>query len=385
MLGRTNAVYKEISETAELSLGIEEIITPTSASIVKIEHLNDKFFAFTDDWTILYGEDMEHLQFLKKDGENLVASSAVYKDGTYGFLTKDSPTTLYTSSDLSDYEEKEIKTEEYNTKNGYIGMSSDSKIVILTGYVKGSNNTCYCIGIFESFDEISWDKFIIKDYDYSEHFTPCLAIWKDRFILDSESVISLDGSINQLCFSKVTCADITKNMIMFYKKSKYADTVQIYISTNGINARMIGEYYIETDGYLEDIMLVDYEMGMLGVYLKCGISDSVLRSYKWKFCLVNSVDQIGQAIEKLIEINVLAGTEGAQCFCQHGIYTYLGATGGSIYKTWIDESGSSTSPEVGLVKTLSAKQALQEAKKYCDNQYADLAERIAVLEALREG
>lgn len=381
MLGRTNAVYKEISETAELSLGIEEIITPTSASIVKIEHLNDKFFAFTDDWTILYGEDMEHLQFLKKDGENLVASSAVYKDGTYGFLTDDSPTILYTSSNLSDYEEKEIKTEEYNTENGYIGMSSDSKIVILAGYVKG-NNDYYCIGIFESFDEISWDKFIIKNYGSSGKFTPCLAIWKDRFILVSGNAISLDGSLNALSFSNIRYKQITKNMIMKYEKDRFDGTVQLYISTNGINVRMIGKYDIEMDGYLADIMLVDYEMGMLGVYLKCGISDSVPTSYKWKFCLVNSVDQIGQAIEKLIEISAL---NEPNCFCQHGIYTYMGAIGGSIYKTWIDESGSSTSPEVGLVKTLSAKQALQEAKKYCDNQYADLAERIAVLEALREG
>lgn len=48
-----------------------------------------------------------------------------------------------------------------------------------------------------------------------------------------------------------------------------------------------------------------------------------------------------------------------------------------ILKTHIDYSGNSALPGIKVLKTLSAKQALGEAKKYTDERFATLEAMIA--------
>lgn len=52
--------------------------------------------------------------------------------------------------------------------------------------------------------------------------------------------------------------------------------------------------------------------------------------------------------------------------------TYLGFTGGIIVKLYIDQDGTTQLPDVQLIKTLSAKQALAQAKQYTDEKVAEL-------------
>lgn len=59
-------------------------------------------------------------------------------------------------------------------------------------------------------------------------------------------------------------------------------------------------------------------------------------------------------------------------WAEAGEYTYLGGPDGIIVKCFLDMDGSYQRPEIALVKTLAAKEALAEANKYTDEKLAEL-------------
>ena len=64
-------------------------------------------------------------------------------------------------------------------------------------------------------------------------------------------------------------------------------------------------------------------------------------------------------------------------------YAYLGCTGGIIIKAKLEYSDSSLTPEVVVIKTLAAKEALAQSKRYTDEQVTVLEARVAALEEWR--
>ena len=52
--------------------------------------------------------------------------------------------------------------------------------------------------------------------------------------------------------------------------------------------------------------------------------------------------------------------------------TYIGFSGGGIIKLYLDQDGTAQLPDIQLVKTLAARQALVQAKQYTDEKVAEL-------------
>ena len=115
--------------------------------------------------------------------------------------------------------------------------------------------------------------------------------------------------------------------------------------------------------------IMEFEDGVIGLFYKSGST--------YKFTVAESPSKIISAMDNAVEVNIigniLTGMENAG-------HTYIGCTGGVILKTYADYSGNGNAPDVALLKTLSAKQALAESKKYTDERFAALEARVALLE-----
>ncbi|MBO5208080.1 MAG: hypothetical protein J6B68_01910 [Lachnospiraceae bacterium] len=376
MLGRTNAVYAESTETASLSFESESILTPSSSDIWKIEYINNVYFVFLDNFSVLFGTDISSLKILQKEGSNLLATHVVYKDETYAFIstsvTLSSSGTqyfnVYISTDLIDFD---VITISNNILKGTdlfgIFLSSTKKIIVMTQR---------CLGIFDSFNEMKEGTASIVEFTYisinstkdSKNQKRKTRILNDRIFTgyDGDSspyVITLDGN-------KETIVDQPAIIHgkFYFCNSTYPSTTIIYYSLNGVDYLKIAE----VDIFFKSIELVEYEDGAIGILAKTNDT--------YGFALVEANSEISNALSNLVDGKGIIGT--INCFCNVGMYTYLGCTGGVIMKTWVDYSGKGNTPNVTVLKTLSAKQALNESKSYTNEQIAALEERVAALEAL---
>ena len=66
MLGRTNLLSVPASESTELVFEQKYIVTSTSKDIIKLENVNNLFFAYSNDDSVMYGEDIENLKIFNE-------------------------------------------------------------------------------------------------------------------------------------------------------------------------------------------------------------------------------------------------------------------------------------------------------------------------------
>lgn len=390
MMGRTNTVYAETSDTSELSLHVESILTPSNDAIWKIEYLNNIFFVFLDNGRVMYGEDIKELEYLKKDGDYLTLSHVIYTNGTYAFIAQGSSIstiTIYKTQDLLSF--TTCVFQNTNTSNSVcpmgIFLSGKGKIVILFMYiedriVKGHK---FYLGVFNSIDDIPEDGTGCEKFDQIEcPFRETVSLlderrtimYKDRlflpkFHLGSSSysyncsyIISLDGNIEEE--TNHVDAYFIGDMMYFNING------DIYYSLNGISYSRITNY-IEC-GIKRIRAMFAYDENQIGIFC-FDIDDNTV------FALADSHTHIDDALRTAVDVNEILGA--INCSCMVGGYTYLGSSGGMIYKTIADYSGNNNAPNISVIKTLSAKQALSESKNYTEKKYAELEARIAALEA----
>lgn len=373
MMGKTNTVFAEVSETNELSLKVESILTDTTESIWKIEHINNIFFVFLNNNRVLYGEDIKSLQYLKKEEDYVNATHVIYIDQTYAFvdnhLKKEPQFEIYKTQDLKQFTIYTIETSDssYTWPMG-IFLSSNKKVIIL--FEIGYGEDVY-LGVF---DEINDSIESMTGYTNTgfrmnisnttdEDFFRNIRIFKDRLFIpiigygNGGVIMSLAGE-----YSKTSNL---QNVFFVGDVVIYVSNYSVYYSQNGYDSSLLGKSPVSSD-----IKVVTVNENNIGIF------------YDQKFAFAESYKDIIDAFKSEIDEKEIIGS--IICSCPVGEYTYLGCSGGMIYKIFVDFSGSDTTPSISVLKTLSAKQALADSKNYTDKKYAELEARIAALEANME-
>lgn len=364
MMGKTNAVYVENAEKNELALHIENILMDTMDDIWKIEYVNEMFFVFLEDGRILYGKDVSDLKVIMQGGSALAAHYIIYKDNTYLFMTNGLRCTY--THDMVEFNVIEIKA-----LTGYYcaGMLLDRNGRIIILGVNVSDDKTGRIGIFNSVNELDETAHPVIAVSFAKSINQSSATTKLTKIYQNRLVIVEDVYTEGVSFVVVTldgrCHAVSSKDPFVMKDGIYTSSLatgyNLHYSYDAVNYHMLGK----TDVKIHHMAI--YEGGTIGIFDKNG-----------RFSLVGSRKDMIESLSSMIEIG--EATNIIKCSCNVGMYTYLGCKGGIILKTFADFSGNGTSPDISLLKTLSARQALNDAKGYADIKYGELEKRIDLLE-----
>lgn len=379
MLGRTNAVFvADEGGNASFELVQEAIVTPSASAVQKIECLNGIFLAFLEDGKVLHGSDVHDLSVIMREGEPFLASHAVYANETYYFVKADEKfegkVKVCKTVDFTEFEDAElIETENGCTVFG-IYMTKAGKIVILYG------NEDMLLHIYISDQLLSATASVMKtSYTYyaksnTSTYKKGSRMLNDKIILKEPTgfststrmlICALDGTVieaenKELSYFAHGC---------FYEGIKNNANLVLYYSLNGIDFNRL----VTVDGIIGSyngtklIDVMELEDGAVGIFIHNSTGGMM-------FTIMESAMYPGDQFQN-VKVVSLPGT--FLCYLYRDGFTYIGCTGGLILKTHIDYSGDSALPGIKVLKTLSAKQALEEAKKYTDECFATLEAMIA--------
>lgn len=381
MLGKTNIIYVTKDQSSEMQFVAETVITRSSSNIVKMKYFNETFFAFTDENHILYGKNIMELEFLYRDGQPLRASDMEYYGGKYLFIDTQKDydvrnvreASYYVSNDLASFEDYKISLVYGSSIAKIVGITINSYnqltflVALCAEYTyTGNNNSGYmaqsslgvytCNGIPEdgTFDiQIIWgsQKFPIGRYCCKSVFM------RDRFLFYSN--ISEAGDKSSYCY----CVTLDA-MVKEVPNNQYP----IGIIGNMAYAS-IGEntyYTLNFENYIKARSLPTEccipIKGRIGLYNSGSLE------------LASKVSDFAAGKTKILEIS---GVDyDVLCFTEADEYTYLGCQGGVIIQCFLDIDGIYQSPEIALVKSLAAQEALDKANMYTDGQISALRNYI---------
>lgn len=383
MLGKTNIIYVAKDQNSEMQFVKEYIQTKSTSNIAKVEYYNGTLFALTGNgtgngWHVLYGSDANKLEYLKYNDAMIEITDVQFFDGNYIFYnrkkefesnTENGIITLeyYAGSNLLQLEKKcltyntnETKWLKYGSIIGAEINSENNLVFLIAAHDMVSSTTVniwYVIDILSDLDtvqkEIVTEKNNIALGDNSQ-------IWfmRDRFFgLNYRSsktcfILSLDGIItqqNECAFPKMVLNDI----------AYYIVDSAIYYSTNFINKVLIRSG--NSNRKTEKVFSIKERIAF---YDKCNPeSDSILS-------LADSFNDIKDKMASIV-IGTFCDYD-VYCWVEAGEYTYFGGPNGIIVKCLLDIEGSYQLPEITLVKTLAAREALDQAKQYTDEKIAEL-------------
>lgn len=362
MLGKTNTIYKEMEDSTELTLHTEIILTDATRTVSKIEYVNNMFFVFLSG-RVMYGKDITELEYLKNGDEYIEADYVIYHNEKYLFPCRKSADStggfkIYATTNFVDYKTTKISnTNDKGSNPLYITgifVNSKGKIEIV---LHGNVNQIW-FGIFDTIEDVEMLGF--KSYNWVSYSTSdsiSIKMYNDYIFLrigKGAQVLSQDYSNAVIeVMPDLFCGDI------FYR----ASVKSIYYSINGIDWVLLGEAPVWTKHFAR------YENNTIGMFTE--------ESSSYRFAFAETRQSILDSFTNIIDASSIIGQ--IQCSVNVGQYTYLGCTGGAVYKTWVDYSSNNLAPDVSVLKTLSAKQALAEAKKYTDQRFEELEAMIREL------
>lgn len=374
MLGRTNMLFAENQEDASFELVQEPIVTASASSLEKIEFFNGFYFAFLDDWKILYGSDMNNLSIMMRDNTPFLASHVIYADDSFYFVyanKKFSQQKICKTTDFLSFEDVDVpEIEEYTAFGIY--MTKAGRIVILMADPDMSLRIC----ITDSLSESVQLNFIETSYKYKTTSGYSKYLKASKMINDKIILTEWAGSSTTtnmlICSLDGTVKNTLKNNLSkyahgyFYYGTSSNNDLNLYYSLNGVNFNLLGTLTGVVNSNLTNLFdVMELEDNAVGVIIH--------RRDDKMFTVLESPTQLGSIFQ---DPKVITLPGAFSCYLYHDGFTYIGCTGGLILKTYVDYSGSSAAPNIKVLKTLSAKQALENAKKYTDEQFKILASMI---------
>lgn len=391
MLGKTNILFVSKGDAEEGQLVYEKNLTPTTGAIKKIEFINNMFFVYTSDKAVLRGTDVRSLEFIKKDGENLVATHFIFHDGKYYFCNAYERTQqgaiIYETENFADYEEIIVENETYITESQkavftVAGLFKDSrgKVVVMTRIATSFSSITHKanLHVFDSFGQNSGNKRIAEcdDYYITEGTLPGSVMLKDRIFIKQPGttyvlecfVCDLEGNCKKIEPFEAYVNDYFFNHTEYEGSDSYLIR-HLYKSFDGVNWAKCSSFNIQNAG----VMYRSKNSSLIHVFPINGRTCLIYKNNESLYINVaDNVSRIGDMANATFEVDlgefdyihsVAEDNEGN---------TYLGFDGGIIVKLYIDQDGTTKLPEVQLVKTLAAKQALAQAKQYTDEKVAEL-------------
>lgn len=379
MLGKTNIIYVAKDQGSDMQFVTETVITRSSSDIVKIKYVNGTFFAFTEDDHILYGKNILELDFLQRDGKPLNASDMEYYNGKYVFINThvdfeisggndERKVSYMVSENLSEFEDYAIPLVYGTSIAKIVGVAIDSynKIVFLialcstyssVGQYQPGTQTKASIGVYASHELIAEGSFelqIQRENTYTIGRYCCKsAFMRDRFFFYSNVTDTDDGASHSYC---VTLDAVVKEASDQYYPIGIIDNMAYFCIGENTYYTLNFENHIKVRS--EPTSCCISIGGLIGLY-----NEGTLE-------LASKVNDF--LTEKSTKLEITGIGYKALCFVDAGEYTYLGCEGGIIIQCLLDTEGMYQAPEITLIKTLSAKQALSQAQKYTDEKIAEL-------------
>lgn len=386
MLGKTNIIYVERDQESGMQFVKEYMQTKSSSHISRVRYYNGVLFAFTGDGAekgkyVLGGSDPGKMDYLKYNGAMIDVTDVQFFDGTYIFYNrnksfewdKENKTiTLeyYAGADLLQLEKRSLAYTvnkagwpDYATTYGsIIGVetSSDGSLVFLL-FIHGEVSTdkkatmWYVMEIMGDMDtmqrEIVTEE---KNFYVGDHLG--VRFMRDRFWglnrwNETCYILTLDGMITQQ--NGTLSPDAIIDDIAYYIVEG-----KIYYSIN-FTSRLL----LWSSGQAADTIFPIRDR--IAVYRKNSIVSSSTLLLADSFNDIKDNKMTSIVIGALSDYTIMGWAEA-------GEYTYLGGPDGIIVKCFLDMDGSYQRPEIALVKTLAAKEALAEANKYTDEKLAEL-------------
>lgn len=396
MLGKTNIIYVTKDQNSEMQFVKEYIQTKSTSDFSDIKYYNGIFFALEysskgEKVRILYGSDIEKLEYLKYNDAMLEITNVQFFDGNYIFFDRDkefeydknsATITLeyYAGSNLSQLEKKCLSydlsdTNETTVRCGKIidaEISSDNKLVFLILVYRGkwqtkeNTNFWYVMNIRSDLNTVQEE--IVTEEKYNKlGINSSICFMRDRFYglnyntsAYSESyMLSLDGILTGVSDFVIPSAIL--NEIAYYIVDR-----AIYYSTNFTSKVLIRPK--PADNYSEP-----YPIGIFSIGGRIAFKYYVVYD-EYKLLLADSFNDIRDNMTSLdvgnfCDYSVRGWVEVGGC-------TYFAGPSGIIVKCLLDTEGSYQLPEVTLIKTLAARQALDQAKQYTDEKVAELKNYI---------
>lgn len=381
MLGKTNLLFVAEDEQLDLSFNPQYILTSSSSDILKIEYINNLFFAYTGDDKVLYGSDINNLQTLKKDGSPFPATYIIYKNNAYYMIVKEQSTekvVVYKTTNLSTFEEITIRNASSETIGavtltaGALLLTSDNRIAMLYT-IKTSNYTHTRLVIVDTLEGFSHgaDNFIELN-TYIETGCDKTYMLKDRIVnmysVDNTYIITLDGTVKSaLPFTTYAAG-------YFFYTASYRDIgtmssnskLAVYYSLNGVDYQAVHlDISTYSNNVLTETKFFEYD-------------GNIVMYYPDKIAITSTPKGLVEATKNAIPVEMDYKIKTVVSLYKDD-YVYLGGTGGIIIKAKLDYTDT-TRPDITLLKILSAKQALAEAKRYTDEKIAALEARVKTLE-----
>lgn len=375
MLGKTNTMFVAADESASIQMVTEHILTPSASDIIKIEFLNDRYIAFLSDDKVLMGTDINSLSIVVKEGSPLLASHVIHMDSKYYFSSVARDSDAVTSTNASVYVTQnfiDFQTIQIYEKANFIGLYKtglEKAVIIISKKLSGDTSENFYMSVLnslEGYEESAAVFFRIQVKSIDGYYAKISRIIKEKIFvytaatkssLAIQVIISLDGTVKEAEAQMMGYA----NGYFFSLTSQY----QLYYSVNGVDYGYLGNL----PDAITNFFIAEYEDGAIGLFFK--------QSEVQKFTIAETPAKLMEALSKAVDATIIG--ELRSCI-NKGMYTYIGCTGGTIIKTNIDYSGSGNIPDVTVIKTLSAKQALEKANQYTDVKMKELADRIAALE-----
>lgn len=382
MLGRTNLLYVPANEATDFSFATDYILTQSSGNIIKIENCNGLFFVFTSDENVLYGSNINSLKTLKNGSGIFAAKHIIFADGVY-YMTKIEKTVgkavIYKSADLTSFEEITLKTGKSNYKYPVHGLylNSAGEIVALIEEDDG-NEVCYehilIIDSLTDYEEGSGISYKTSRYTKGIYYTKATSttLKNDRIFTTvyvgstssttKDYMITLDGNMQEL-----------NKKYSFYANGYfyYSASNKLYYSLNGIDYVALDFSNVAADFSAKNVFEYD---GYTALFYSCTENGKTVSNLTVSLTPKGLIEATASAIPASLDYEMIEDSN-----VYNDEYVYIGCTGGVIVKAKIDELGA-TRPDISLLKTLSAKQALAEANEYTERLFAALEERVATLE-----
>ena len=382
MLGRTNLLFTE--DKTDLTFSLEYILTPSSNNIIKVENINGLFFVFASDEKVYYGSDAESLKVLKNGSNYMTAKHIIYADGVYYISTIEKTVgkaIIYKTQDLSTFEEVTLKngSSSYSYPVHGLFLSSGGQIVALITEEKTSMSTSEnylkFVLIVDSLNNYNANtaQFIeISSWGYiAERTATYTKMRKDRILttFNKPTIINLDGGV-AVVQSYESCF-YAANYFFAVDVANTGKYNNLYYSLNGQQYTKIN--FADVLPKIEVIEIFEYD-GNIAMYYKDGANTSLPP----KVAISTTPNGLVQAVEDGIPLK-MDFTMQKYAVLYKDEYVYIGCATGVIVKAKI-ENYNPLRPDIAVLKTLAAKQALKEANEYTERLFAALETRIEALE-----
>ena len=388
MLGKTNLLFVAEDEPTDLSFNPQYILTSSSGNILKIEYINNLFFVFANDNKVLYGSDINNLQTLKKDGSPFPATYIIYKNNAYYMITKEESTekvVVYKTSNLTSFEEivirRENSEERYSSGStitycaGALLLTSDNRIAMLYSKTEGDGQPRIRFILCDTFDSFNHESNnFIEFNEYMGYDFYRTYMLKDRifsyYSSNSLYLITLDGTLKNVTqFTNYAAGYFFYVSTYNTSNMSYDTKLAVYYSLNGVDYQAVK---LDVSAYninVKDVSFFEYDGNIVMLYPENGTQ---------KIAISPTPKGLVDAVKTAIPVSVDYSIQ-TKISLYKDDYVYLGSTGGIIIKGKLDYTDT-TRPDITVLKTLSAKQALVESKRYTDEKIAALEARLLVLE-----